>query len=239
MPTLFVSDLHLSGDRLDITRQFEAFLAGPARLAERLYILGDLFEYWAGDDDLKDPFNHRIASALANCGEHTPTFLMHGNRDFLIGQDFARAARLTLINDPLVINIGAQPTLLLHGDTLCTDDVDYQRFRGEVRSAAWAIRFLATPLGVRKHRIEELRAQSEAQKQIKPAAIMDVNATAVAEAFRSHRLDRMIHGHTHRPAHHVHEVNGQTCQRWVLADWYATGSYLECNAQGWRSVALS
>ena len=239
MSSLFLSDLHLFSDRPNITRQFEAFLAGPARQAENIYILGDLFEYWAGDDDLKDPFNHRVASALADCSQHTPIFLMHGNRDFLIGQDFARAARLTLINDPLVINIGAQPTLLLHGDTLCTDDVDYQRFRGEVRSAAWASRFLATPLAERKRQIEGLRAQSEAQKQNKPAAIMDVNGTAVADAFRSHRLEHMIHGHTHRPAHHVHEVDGQACQRWVLADWYATGSYLECDAQGWRSVALS
>ena len=237
--SIFISDLHLCPTRPGINQTFFEFLRGPATQAEALSILGDLFEYWAGDDD-DDPFHASVSTALRALHDGgVALYLMHGNRDFLIGERFTAAYGAQLLPDPTLLDLYGTRTLLMHGDTLCTDDVDYQRFRGEVRSAAWAIRFLATPLGVRKHRIEELRAQSEAQKQIKPAAIMDVNATAVAEAFRSHRLDRMIHGHTHRPAHHVHEVNGQTCQRWVLADWYATGSYLECNAQGWRSVALS
>ena len=232
MGTLFISDLHLCASRPQITAAFEAFLGGPARKAAALYILGDLFEYWAGDDDLDDPFNARIASALAGYGKGVPTFLMHGNRDFLIDAGFANAAGMTLINDPLLIDIEGRPTLLMHGDTLCTDDLDYQRFRSEVRSAEWAATFLATPLTERKQRIEAMRTRSEALKQVKSAAIMDVNAAAVEAVFRRYGCDRLIHGHTHRPARHEHLVDGRRCERLVLADWYEHGSHLACDADG-------
>ncbi len=230
MSTLFISDLHLCASRPQITAAFEAFLDGPARDAAALYILGDLFEYWAGDDDLGDAFNARIATALARYGKAVPTFLMHGNRDFLIGPGFTRAAGATLIADPLLIDIEGRPTLLMHGDTLCTDDLDYQRFRSEVRSPEWAATFLATPLAERKQRIEVMRTRSEALKQVKSAAIMDVNADAVEAMFRRFGCDRLIHGHTHRPARHEHIVDGRRCERLVLADWYESGSHLICAA---------
>jgi len=232
MSTLFISDLHLCATRPEITAAFEAFLAGPARKATALYILGDLFEYWAGDDDLGDPFNTRVATALAGYGRDVPTFLMHGNRDFLMGDTFARVTGVTLIADPLLIDIEGSPTLLMHGDTLCTDDLDYQRFRGEVRSAEWSATFLATPLAERKQRIEAMRTRSEALKRVKTAAIMDVNAAAVAAVFRRYDCSRLIHGHTHRPARHEHLVDGCRCERLVLADWHENGSHLACDAGG-------
>ncbi len=236
MSALFISDLHLCASRPQITAAFEAFLRGPARGAAGLYILGDLFEYWAGDDDLGDPFNARIAGALAEYGRAVPTFFMHGNRDFLIGDAFAQAAGLTLIADPLLIDIHGRPTLLMHGDTLCTDDLDYQRFRSEVRSPEWTAAFLATPLAERKQRIEVMRMRSEAMKQVKSASIMDVNAGAVEAAFRRYGCDRMIHGHTHRPARHEHVVDGRRCERFVLADWYEDGSHLACTAGACKPV---
>jgi len=220
MSILFISDLHLCTSRPEITAAFESFLSGAARKANALYILGDLFEYWAGDDD------------LAGYGKDVPTFLMHGNRDFLMGDAFARATGTTLVADPLLIDIKGCPSLLMHGDTLCTDDLDYQRFRDEVRSAEWSATFLATPLAERKQRIEAMRTRSEAMKQVKSAAIMDVNAAAVEAAFRRYDCTRLIHGHTHRPARHEHLVDGRRCERLVLADWYETGSHLACDAIG-------
>ena len=231
MSALFISDLHLSASRPDITGEFERFLAGPALQAtDGLYILGDLFDYWAGDDDLDDPFNVQVIEALAQCGARVPVRFMRGNRDFLIGKGFARAARLTLMGDSAILNLGGLPTLLMHGDTLCTDDVDYQRFRAEVRSPAWAKTFLSMPLAERKRHIEALRAQSEVQKQVKPAEIMDVNAATVEEAFRASGCDQMIHGHTHRPDRHRLTVDGRACERLVLGDWYHQGSHLRCDS---------
>lgn len=231
MSALFISDLHLSASRPDITAEFEHFLAGPAlEAADGLYILGDLFEYWAGDDDLSDPFNERVVEALARCGARVPVRFMRGNRDFLIGKGFARAARLTLMGDSAILNLGGLPTLVMHGDTLCTDDVDYQRFRAQVRSAEWTRTFLSMPLEERKRHIEGLRMQSEAQKQVKPAQIMDVNADAVEEAFRASGCDQLIHGHTHRPGRHQLTVDGRPCERLVLGDWYHHGSHLRCDS---------
>lgn len=239
MATLFLSDLHLTASRPGACAQFEAFLAGPALAAGRVYILGDLFEYWAGDDDLADPFNARITGALAAAARRVPISFMRGNRDFLVADLFARASGMTLIDDPLLITLGDRPALLLHGDTLCTDDADYQHFRTESRSPAWIKSMLATPLAIRKQRIESLRGQSEALKRTKAAGIMDVNAAAVAAAFQSAGCDLMIHGHTHRPARHELAVDGRRCERWVLADWYAQGSYLEWQAGAMRPVMLA
>lgn len=230
---LFISDLHLCHTRPAINALFERFLRDIAPQAEALYILGDFFEYWAGDDDLSEPFHSAIAlqlSALADSG--TRLYLMHGNRDFLIGAAFQRAAHITLLPDPTLIDLYGQPTLLMHGDTLCSDDVEYQAFRTQVRDPQWQQGFLATPLATRKAQIEALRQRSEQEKSSKAAEIMDVNADTVAATLRAFNYPRLIHGHTHRPAKHVHTVDGKTCERWVLTDWYASGGYLRCDATG-------
>ena len=239
MATLFISDLHLCASRPQINRIFLGFLAGPARHADALYILGDLFEYWAGDDDLPDPFNAGIAAALAACAASgVKVFFMRGNRDFLVGERFAGAAGVTLLADPTLIDLHGRPTLLTHGDDLCTDDAAYQDFRREVRAPRWIDDFLARPLAERKREIERLRALSEAEKRKKPAAIMDVNAGAVADLLREYGYPRLIHGHTHRPARHEHLVDAHRCERWVLADWYERGSGLACDDRGVRAMEL-
>jgi UDP-2,3-diacylglucosamine hydrolase len=238
MATLFISDLHLCPSRPEINRIFTGFLAGAALQADALYVLGDLFEYWAGDDDIDDPFNAQVVEALKACSDRVPVHLMHGNRDFLLGSAFARASGVRLVSDPLLADIGGMPTLLAHGDTLCTDDTDYLRFRAEVRSPAWIDAFVATSLSARKAKIEVLRRESAAEKKRKPDAIMDVNEGAVAKLLREHGYPRLIHGHTHRPARHVHSVDGHRCERWVLADWYASGSYLRCTDRECAAVTL-
>ncbi|OFZ99022.1 MAG: UDP-2,3-diacylglucosamine diphosphatase [Betaproteobacteria bacterium RIFCSPLOWO2_02_FULL_62_17] len=237
MSQLFISDLHLSPDRPPIVSLFLDFLVGPARKAKALYILGDLFEYWAGDDDLAEPFNRRITDALAQCSAGgTLLYFMRGNRDFLVGADFARACGLTLLEEPTGVELADGAAMLSHGDALCTDDADYQAFRAEIRSEEWSASFLARPLDERKREIEAMRSRSEAEKRVKPAAIMDVNETAVANFFREHDCGRLIHGHTHRPARHEHRVNGRHCERWVLADWYDKGSYLVSDHAGLRAL---
>ena len=239
MTTLFISDLHLCPTRPAITRVFLDFLCGPARLGRALYVLGDLFEYWAGDDDIDDPFVAGICDALAALrAAGVGTYFIRGNRDFLIGDGFAHRSGMTLLDEPVLHEIEGTPTLLLHGDVLCTDDIAYQQFRAAVRSEDWQRQFLARPLAERKRTIEQLRRKSEEAKQIKPAAIMDANVDAVVATLRFHAYPRLIHGHTHRPAHHLHEVDGHGCERWVLADWYEHGSYLECDPSGCRTVEL-
>jgi len=202
--------------------------------AEALYVLGDLFEYWAGDDNLNDPFNHNIANAFSRLAAHgTAIYLMHGNRDFLMGEAFTQASHLTLLTDPSLVNLYGTPTLLTHGDTLCTDDADYQAFRVKVRDPEWQAEFLAQPLAQRKATIEELRRKSEAEKQLKPSAIMDVNPSAVNALLENYAYPpRIIHGHTHRPAHHILQLNDTPCERWVLPAWEENGGYLRCDAAG-------
>ena len=235
---LFISDLHLSPSAPATVERFLKFLAGPAQAAASLTILGDLFEYWAGDDDLADPFNARIVTALrAVADAGVLVSFMAGNRDFLIGDSFAAAAGLSLLPDPCVRDIAGVATLLTHGDTLCTDDADYQGFRHQVRDPAWQSSFLARPLADRKAEIDELRQRSEREKKIKPLYIMDVNADAVVAALRRHQASILIHGHTHRQGQHTHNVDGQTCQRWVLGDWHADrGSILACSTDAWRFI---
>ena len=239
MATFFISDLHLSPTRPESKRLFSAFLAGPARNAKALYILGDLFEYWAGDDDIGDPFNAEVCAALRGLSQSAaPVFFMAGNRDFLVGDAFALAAGATLLADPTVVDIEGTRTLLMHGDTLCTDDRAYQRFRAEVRSNRWQREFLALPLAQRKARIEALRRESEKQKGLKPMDIMDVNPHAVAQVLHEHDCTRLIHGHTHRPARHTLEIDGRPCARWVLPDWYEDGGYLLCEQTDWQLLRL-
>jgi UDP-2,3-diacylglucosamine hydrolase len=239
MAVFLISDLHLCDARPDINRVFFEFLRGEARDADALYILGDLFEYWAGDDDLGDPFNHSVAAALAEYSRSgIPLKFMHGNRDFLLDGQFAKDCGGTLLEDPHALDLFGTPTVLMHGDTLCTDDVDYQTFRLQVRNPGWQKGFLALPLEQRKRQIEAVRQTSESEKMRKAPEIMDVNQAAVEDALRKHAYPRLIHGHTHRPARHVHRVDGRTCERWVLADWYRSGSYLRCDERGCTPVQL-
>ena len=238
MHSIFVSDLHLCPTRPAINRIFFDFLHAPAAQAEALYILGDLFEYWAGDDD-DDSFNAQVLGALRELSERgVALYLMHGNRDFLIGSRFSAACHATLLPDPTQINLYGTPTLLMHGDTLCTDDVRYQDFRTKVRTPQWQQQFLSQPLAARKQVIAGLRVENAAEKQLKSEAIMDVTVATVEARLRDHGYPRLIHGHTHRPALHEHRVDGKRCERWVLADWYTRGSYLHCDAQGCRVVKL-
>ena len=233
MHSLFISDLHLCPTRPAINTLFTRFLQDIAPQAEALYILGDFFEYWAGDDDLANPFHLTITSALAQLAARgTRIYLMHGNRDFLLSDAFMRAAQATWLPDPTPIDLYGVPTLLMHGDTLCTDDVAYQEFRSMVRSAEWQRNFLAQPLAERKAQIDALRKRSTVEKSHKTEAIMDVNPEAVANVLRTHGYPRLIHGHTHRPVRHVHPVDAQSCERWVLPDWYASGGYLHCDTTG-------
>jgi UDP-2,3-diacylglucosamine hydrolase len=222
-------------------RRFLAFLEADASGAKALYILGDLFEYWAGDDDLADPFNAAICSALKHLDSSgTKVFFLPGNRDFLIGNGFAVATGATLLDEPYLVTIAGVPTLLLHGDTLCTDDAAYQDFRRQIRSSAWRQNFLAQALTERKAQIEILRTASESEKSKKSVAIMDANAAAVAAVLRQHGLPpRLIHGHTHRPALHMHGIDGHQFERWVLAAWDDAPAYLSIDSASCRSLPVN
>lgn len=238
--SLFISDLHLCGTRPHITARFIRFLGSTASHAEAVYILGDLFEYWAGDDDLEDSQHQEIIrtfKALSNKG--TRLYLIHGNRDFLLGEKFAHASGMMILPDPFTIDLYGKKALLSHGDTLCTDDTAYQSFRSQVRSPAWQRDFLALPLADRKRQIEMLRQRSEQEKSIKSMEIMDVNPGTVETMIRTHHYPTLlIHGHTHRPAVHHLNVDGHAVDRWVLGDWYEQGSYLRCDKTGCKSVRL-
>ncbi|HEY6094187.1 MAG TPA: UDP-2,3-diacylglucosamine diphosphatase [Gallionellaceae bacterium] len=238
--TLFISDLHLCEEQAHTAQLFLNFLRDTAPQAEALYILGDLFEYWAGDDDLDTPFHCSITDALHALGRQgTRIYLMHGNRDLLMGDALAQACHATLLPDPTLIDLYGTSTLLSHGDILCTDDLKYQAFRRQVRDPQWRAAFLAQPLAKRKAQIEEIRTISKSEKSIKSMDIMDVNGDAVADLLRAHRYPRLIHGHTHRRALHQHAVDGHLCERWVLGDWHQTGNALLCEAHGCRSIDLA
>jgi UDP-2,3-diacylglucosamine hydrolase len=221
---LYISDLHLSEERPEANERFFRFLEDDAAGADALYILGDLFEYWIGDDDVDAPFNAVIAGffrRLSRAG--TRLYFMHGNRDFLVGERFAAATGAALLADPTVID----GVLLMHGDTLCTGDADYQAWRRTARDPAWQRDFLDKPLAARRATVEGLRAKSKEVIGAKPAEIMDVNDDAVRDALRRHGVSRLVHGHTHRPGVQRLEVDGRRCERWVLPDWYGRGGYLE------------
>ena len=236
--TLFISDLHLDESRPGIVSQFERFLASVAPGADALYILGDLFEYWVGDDALALPFNARVAAQLKAASARVPIRFMHGNRDFVAAAGFSAGTGADLIGDPTEIDLYGTRTLLLHGDTLCTDDTAYQAFRKQVRDPRWLAAALARPIAERIAIAQDLRMKSEGAKQGKAMAIMDVAPAAVEHAFRESGCTLMIHGHTHRPARHVHLVDGTERIRWVLADWYERASYLEATPAGVRPVEM-
>ena len=236
MTILLVSDLHLDVSRPAITRLFLDFLAGEARQAEALYVLGDLFEAWVGDDDPGEPGASVCAALKALADSGVPVFLMRGNRDFLFGPGIAARCGATLLPDPCVVDLHGRPTLLMHGDLLCSDDTGYQAFRRQVRDPAWQAAFLAQPLPARQDFAARARAASRQHQSGMAEAITDTNAGTVAEVMSRHGVDRLVHGHTHRPAIHALTVDGRPATRAVLGDWYEQGSVLRVDADG---LALS
>ncbi|MBZ0087005.1 MAG: UDP-2,3-diacylglucosamine diphosphatase [Thermomonas sp.] len=240
MTTLFISDLHLDSTRPDMTGLFGQFLDGEARSADALYILGDLFEAWVGDDDPSETgaFVAQRLKALTQAG--VPAYFIRGNRDFLLGDPYAARCGMTVLDDPTVIDLYGTPTLILHGDLLCTDDTAYQQFRTQTRAPQWQAQFLAQPLAARLAFAEQARAASRArygelQASGQSETITDVTPATVQGWFARYGVTRMIHGHTHRPAIHD-EGNGHT--RIVLGDWYTQGSVLRVDADGVALAAL-
>jgi len=232
--TLFISDLHLDPERPAVAALFLGFLATRARAVDALYILGDLFEAWIGDDD-ESPLNLEVIQGIRMCvAAGTPVFVMHGNRDFLLGDRFAGQSRCLLLADPARIDLYGIPTLLMHGDLLCTDDTEYLAFRDRVRDSGWQTELLAKPLTVRREMAAEMRRSSREKTAGKPESIMDVNPAAVLDTMTQHAVLQLIHGHTHRPGVHALQIAGQPARRYVLGDWYDQGSMLECNRDGCR-----
>lgn len=235
---LFVSDVHLHDSLPRTTQAFIDFLRNHATKAERLYLLGDLFEYWAGDDDLDTPYHRRIVQAIRDVSDFgTATFWIAGNRDFLAGQAFAQQAGLSILPDPHVEEIAGQRVVLAHGDAQCVDDHAYMAFRQQVRQPAWQAQFLAQPLSQRKAIIEGMRTGSREAQRGKSYEIMDVNPAAICSLFETTDASVMIHGHTHRPATHVIEVGGKIRTRHVLPDWDCDsgtprGGWLAMNGKG-------
>ena len=225
--TLFISDLHLYAERPHTSELFFRFAREIAPHAEALYILGDLFEYWVGDDDINDALAASVAEALSGLSQNgVAVYLMQGNRDVLMGEAYAARCGATLLPDPTVIDLYGTRTLLMHGDTLCTDDVEYQKFRAYIRDPKVQAQLLSLPLAVRHAKARDIRSQSESSKSSKSMEIMDVNSDAVIAALTRHDVSQMIHGHTHRPA--KHEVRGESLHavRWVLPDWGDSGGFL-------------
>jgi UDP-2,3-diacylglucosamine hydrolase len=226
MAHLFVSDVHLDASAPAATAQFLDFLGGEAESAESLYILGDLFEAWVGDDDA-DPEKARVCAGLKALSDSgVPCFAMHGNRDFLLGAGFSARSGCRLVTDPVIAEFDGEAVLLTHGDALCTDDHHYQELRTIVRDPTWQGRYLALPLERRELLADEVRAGSRTHTARTVPYIMDVNAEAVTRAFRATGVRRMIHGHTHRPGIHELGVDGNPAQRIVLGAWYEQGSFL-------------
>jgi len=232
-PTLFLSDLHLSPDREAAAAAFHRFCAGPARTAAAVYILGDLYDWWIGDDQLADPFAARIADGLRGVSASgIAVHVARGNRDFLLGDRFANATGAAILPERQRIDLAGVPTLVSHGDELCTGDVDYQRYRTRMRDPATQRRVLRLPYFVRRLLALWLRRRSRDATALKPESILDVDEAAVVQALREHGVRRLIHGHTHRPATHHLTVDDIPCERIVLPDWRDRGHYLEIGAAG-------
>ena len=227
MATLFIADLHLQTEEPAITAGFLRFLQGEARQADALYILGDLFEAWIGDDD-PNPLHQQIASAIkAVVDAGVPCYFIHGNRDFLVGQRFARQSGMLLLAEEERLDLYGREVLIMHGDTLCTDDPGYLAFRAKVHTP-WIQRlFLALPLLIRRRIAARMRADSKAANSSKSMEIMDVNPQAVVDAMERHHVQWLIHGHTHRPAVHELQANGQPAWRVVLGAWHSEGSMVK------------
>ena len=236
---LLISDLHLEQQRPDITRAFVHFLQTRARQADALYILGDFFEVWIGDDAM-DAFQLEIAQALRALSDSgTRLYLMHGNRDFMLGQGFCQLAGCTLLSDPCCVNFNGEPVLLMHGDSLCTSDAAYMRMRKLLRNpiSLWLLRHL--PLAKRQQLARKLRKESQLQTRQKAASITDVTQSEVVRMMTKYNVRTLVHGHTHRPASHSLEVNGQSAQRIVLGDWDQQGWALQVDENGYQQSAFA
>lgn len=233
---LFISDLHLQEERPDISRAFLRFLDERARHAEALYILGDFFEVWIGDDGMT-PFQHSIATALARLAETgTRVYLMHGNRDFLLGKGFCRLARCALLADPCLVTLAGEPVLLSHGDLLCTSDEAYMRMRRWLRNPVSLFLLRNLPLASRRKLARKLRSESRTQTRLKADDIVDVTPEEVLRLMRTHGVSTLIHGHTHRPAVHALQIDGRPARRIVLGDWDSQGWALEADENGLRQA---
>ena len=232
MATLFIADLHLQTEEPAITAGFLRFLRTQASAADALYILGDLFEAWIGDDD-PTPLHHEVAAALRALTESgVPCYFIHGNRDFLLGKRFARESGMQLLPEEKVLNLYGRNVLIMHGDTLCTDDAGYQAFRAKVHQPWLQTLFLALPLFIRRRIAARMRAGSKAANSSKSVDIMDVNPQAVIDAMERQHVQYLIHGHTHRPAVHALTVNGMPAQRVVLGAWHSEGSMVKVTPEG-------
>ena len=229
----FIADLHLAQNRPDITACFLSFLQNQAPQAEKLFILGDLFEYWVGDDD-DSQFVAEVANALKQLSNSTKIFFIQGNRDFLLGKKFAKRCGMILLNDVEKISLYQHELVMLHGDTLCTRDLGYQAFRKKSRSWWWQAIVKSLPLFVRKKIAEDYRKQSAASTAMKSQEIMDVTQSEVENELTKHNVQLMIHGHTHRPAIHQFEMNNTACTRVVLGDWYEQGAWLKFSSDGYE-----
>ena len=239
MTTLFISDLHLDASRPDISAQFQQFLSAEARSADALYILGDLFESWVGDD-APDPDQSAAIEGLRSLTQSgVPCFVMHGNRDFLLGERFCQRSGARLLVDPVMVTLYGEMVLLMHGDALCTDDHAYQRLRATVRDAGWQRQFLALTIAERRTLAGAARDGSKSHIANAAYTITDVNAQSVAAVLRGAGVHTLLHGHTHRPAVHSLKVDGRDCTRIVLGDWYAQGSVLRWSRQGYELCGLS
>ncbi|MBT8144609.1 MAG: UDP-2,3-diacylglucosamine diphosphatase [Gammaproteobacteria bacterium] len=234
MTTLFIADLHLDEAQPEIGEQLSEFIAAEGLQAEALYILGDLFESWVGDDDPQAE-RSRVASLLNDLAARgIPVFIMRGNRDFLLSDRFARECGATLLDDEVVVELYGERVLLMHGDSLCTDDHEYQAFRTTVRDPAWQQQVLAQPLQARLALAQQARQRSRERNANAPEQIMDVNDEAVSAVMRKHGVQTLLHGHTHRPAVHEFELNGKPARRIVLGDWYDQGSTVTWDANGFE-----
>jgi len=236
---LFISDLHIDASRPAIVGQFLDFLATEAKRAEALYILGDLFESWVGDDAPDAAQSAAIAGLHLLTSHGVPCFVLHGNRDFLLSEQFCRLSGAVLLPDPLIVTLYGEPVLVMHGDALCTDDRAYQRLRATVREADWQRRFLALSVESRRALAGAARVGSQEHTATLEYAITDVNPDSVATAMRNAGTATLLHGHTHRPAIHAFEVDGRPCTRIVLGDWYDQGSLLRWDRNGPELVSLS
>ncbi len=247
MTTLFISDLHLDASRPAITELFGQFVRREAKSADALYVLGDLFEAWVGDDDPSEVSVFVAATLREVADAGVPVYFIRGNRDFLVGQDYASRAGFRILPDPAVVMLHGRPTLLMHGDLLCTDDTAYQAFRTQTRNPAWQAQFLAQPLEARLAFAAQARAASQAHQaklreggnDVRFETVTDVTPATVEATFTRYGIDRMIHGHTHRPNVHKVQVNDRDCERIVLGDWYEQGSVLRVDADGYRLESLS
>lgn len=239
MATLFISDLHIDASHPPIIERFLKFLQGEAKDAAALYILGDLFESWIGDDAPDEAQSAAIAGLHALTAGGVPCFVMHGNRDFLLAERFCAMSGAKLLPDPLIVNLYGEPVLVMHGDALCTDDRAYQRLRATVRDPDWQRTFLALSIDQRRTLAGAARAGSRAHTAAMLNAITDVNADSVAAALRGAGTAKLLHGHTHRPAVHSLQVDGKPRTRIVLGDWYDHGSVLRWNSEGPALAALN